>query len=156
MVYLSIPVLSSGTIARRIVIGFVRNDAVSDSGNSSFDSLYFENLDVESIFIKYDNKIYPKEGGYKMNLRGGDRQKKINLRRTYLEVMRTWKGSHEDSELTFDLWRQNYNLYTFDLTPNAKAYDSQNYDQVKMIGDLSLEVTFKQAPAHQYSISNVV
>ena len=152
MVYLSIPVLSSGTIARRIVIGFVRNEAVSDSGNSSFDSLYFENLDIENIFIKYDNKIYPKEGGYKINRRGNERQRKINLRRTYLEVMRTWKGSHEDSELTFDLWSQYYNLYTFDLTPNAKAYDSQNYDQMKMIGDLSLEVTFERAPQEQYSI----
>ena len=153
MTYVNIPSLVSGTIPRRIAIGFQRNEGVSDNGNAAFDSLYFENLGIERIFVKYDNKIYPKDGGYQLNQRASnERQRKIALRKVYLEVMRTWRGSHYDAELTFDRWLKYYNLYTFDLTPNMKAYNSQNYDQMKMIGDLSLEIIFKSAPTHQYTI----
>ena len=84
MTYVNIPSLVSGTIPRRIAIGFQRNKGVSDNRNVAFDSLYFKNIDIERIFIKNDNKIYPKEGGYQLNQSDtGDRQKKIGLHKVY-------------------------------------------------------------------------
>ena len=84
MTYVNIPSLVSGTIPRRIAIGFQRNEGVSDNENVAIDSLYFENIDIERIVVKNDNKIYPKEGGYQLNQSAtGDRQKKIGLHKVY-------------------------------------------------------------------------
>ena len=153
LTYVNITPLLSGNIPRRLAIGFVRNEAVSDSGHKRFDSLYFEDLGIERLFIKYDNKVYPKEGGYTLDQNALEgRQKKMAHRKIYMEVMRTWRGTHFDSELTFDQWQTLYNLYTFDLTPNMKSYNSLNYEQMKMIGDLSLEIIFKDAPRNDYSL----
>ena len=66
--------------------------------------------------------------------------------------MNTWRGDHMDADLTYDKWTNWYNLFTFDLTPNMKAHKSTNYDQMKLVGDLSLEVIFHNRPANDYSV----
>ena len=150
--YVNISPILTGPIPRKVAIGFVRNEAVSDNGNRSYDSLYFENLGVEKIMLKYDNKTYPEEGGYVINQSYTNPQKKIANRKVYIQVMNTWRGDHLDADLTYDKWTNWYNLFTFDLTPNMKAHKSTNYDQMKLVGDLSLEVIFHNRPANDYSV----
>ena len=149
--FTSVPAITQGVIPRRIVISFVQNEAASDQGSQAFDSLYFENLKIDQMELKYDNKSYPKEGGYKFLHQGSTRRRKL-CRTMYNLMRKEWNNEMNNLELDFDTWYDFANLYVFDMTPSKNAARSVNCDQVNLIGDVNLEITFETAATENYSI----
>ena len=138
----------NNSLPTRMAIMWRRQETSTFSGNVSFDANYFPDPQIERLLVKFDTKEYPERNGYSYIETDPANEARMK-RELYVTSMREWRGGHgKNPSLTYEKWLKYYNIYCFDLSPNKSAYSSTNFEQTKLFGDLSMEVTFKGQLTH--------
>jgi hypothetical protein len=131
----SIPSLHLGQIPKRIVIGFVTNEALN--GSYRHNPFHFQSFDLNYLCLYVDSQQIPAQP-LTPDFQGGN----------YIEAYNTLfsgSGIHwrdEGNDITYTDYGSGYALYCFDLTSDLSAH--QTHWNLQKSGCVRLEVRFNQ------------
>lgn len=131
----SIPTLHLGQIPKRIVIGFVNNQAYN--GSYHHNPFNFQSLDLNYLCLYVDSQQIPAQP-LTPDFKQGN----------YIEAYNTLfsgSGIHwrdEGNDITYSDYGKGYTLYCFDLTSDLSAH--QTHWNLQKTGCVRLEVRFRE------------
>jgi len=141
---ISIPRFVTGTIPRRIIVGFVKNSAIS--GSTILNPFFYEHMSVKEMWLNYDGKEYPTKH-YETDF--SDAEIKVKNKRAFALARKTFmpvEGVEGKPFITFERWLAGYTLFGFDLTPDQSGVTGSFYKTVRRHGDIALELRLSAEP----------
>ena len=131
-----------GQLPKRLVIGFVENDAFN--GNQAKNPFHFQHFDLEFLALYADGKQIPSKP---LQPKFGEGQ----YMRSYTSLFTATglMGENQGNGISRDEYANGYTLFAFDLTPDSD--DSGHFHVVKT-GNLRLELHFSTQLARAINV----
>lgn len=139
----TIPRFITGPIPRRVVIGFVDNEA--KGGSFDKNPFKFESMFTKELWLSYDGKDYPTRH-YETDFGVDKERKNHRAYRQYRQAVYPFDTEPGQVYLSYSRWLNGHTLFAFDLTPDESGATGEYYRTPPRSGDISLELKRSNNP----------